>query len=167
MAITRFQSTMKFFLTIAFCVYMCSTLAQSSRIVTLADVIQIIENRSDKIQVINFWATWCGPCVKELPTFEKLNQEKSAEIKVILISMDLDLDPDPSKVYKFIERRHIKSEVLLLNEKDSNTWINQISSDWSGALPATLVINSKSGKRKFIEKPLSEQELDNLINEIK
>jgi len=162
----RLESTMKFFFATSFCLSALFGFSQSTRIVNVQDLINLIDSKSDKIQVINFWATWCGPCVKELPTFEKLNKEKSANIKVTLVSMDLDLDPDPSKVYKFIERKQIKSDVLLLEEKDSNTWINRISNDWSGALPATLLVNSKSGKKKFIEKPLSEKELQNLILEI-
>lgn len=138
--------------------------AQSSKVVKIDDLVNLIEAKSDKIQVINFWATWCGPCVKELPTFEKLNSENK-NVKVTLVSMDLDLDPDPEKVNKFIARKQIKSDVLMLDEIDTNAWIDKISRDWSGALPATLIVNSKTGKRKFIEKPLSESDLQNLILE--
>ncbi len=56
------------------------------------------------VKVVNFWATWCAPCVKEMPLFEKLNQQDKNS-KVILVSMDYDLDPDPAKVKRFIERK--------------------------------------------------------------
>lgn len=125
----------------------------------------IIHAPSDKVKVINFWATWCAPCVKELPLFERLNNERP-DVKVILVSMDLDLDPNPEKVYMFITRKNIKSEVVLLNEPDPNSWINKVEKEWSGALPATIIINPKTGQRKFIEKELHEGDLEKLIDSL-
>ena len=87
-------------------------------------------------------------------------------MKVLLVSLDLDLDPDAEKVYKFIKRRNIQSEVLLLDEPDPNTWINNIAPEWSGALPATIIINPKTGKRKFIGRSLREGELEQYLDEI-
>jgi len=139
---------------------------ETLKIIKLSDLQEIIQSPSEKIRVINFWATWCAPCIKELPYFEKLNQDRSSEVEVILVSMDLDLDQNPDKVYKFVARREIKSKVLLLNESDPNSWINQIDERWSGALPATLIINPKTGQRKFIGKELQEGELDKVIEEL-
>ena len=140
--------------------------AQKAEIIKLDKLQKIIEAKSDKIQVINFWATWCAPCVKELPLFEKLNESGADKVKVTLVSMDLDLDPNPDKVYKFITRKKIQSEVLILDEKDPNSWINKIEKEWSGALPATIIINPKTGKRKFVGKELQEGDLERLITEI-
>jgi hypothetical protein len=80
--------------------------------------------------------------------------------------MDLDLDPNPEKVYKFIARKNIQSEVLLLDEQDPDSWISKVEKNWSGALPATIVINQKTGKRKFIEKELHDGDLERLIQEL-
>lgn len=143
-----------------------SLTAQQGKIVKLDKLLALMETKGDKIQVFNFWATWCAPCVKELPLFEKLNAENHPNIKVNLVSMDLDLDPNPEKVYKFVTRKNIKSEVLLLDEKDPNAYINKIDKQWSGALPATIIINQKTGKRKFIEKELHEGDLEKLIAEV-
>jgi thiol-disulfide isomerase/thioredoxin len=140
--------------------------AQKAEVVRLSELQQIMEAKSEKIQVINFWATWCAPCIKELPLFEKLNAEARPNVKVILVSMDMDLDPNPEKVYKFISRKNIRSEVLLLNEQNANSWINKIEKNWSGALPATIVINQKTGQRKFVEKELHEGDLEKLITEV-
>jgi thiol-disulfide isomerase/thioredoxin len=134
-------------------------------IIKLEDLHQIIEEPSTKIKVINFWATWCAPCIKELPQFEALNRKRD-DVMVILISLDLDLDPDPEKVYKFIERKNLKSQVLLLNEQDPNSWINTIDEQWSGALPATLIINSETGQRKFIGNEIHDGELEKLVDEL-
>jgi thiol-disulfide isomerase/thioredoxin len=138
---------------------------QKAQIVNLHGLQEIINSKSDKIKVINFWATWCAPCVKEMPLIEKLGNDRG-DVEVILVSMDLDLDPNPEKVYKFIERKKLKSKVVLLDEKDPNSFINKIEKEWSGALPATIIINGKTGQRKFVEKQLHEGELEQLIAEV-
>ena len=117
------------------------------------------------VKVINFWATWCAPCVKELPYFEKLNQQDK-DVKVILVSMDYDLDPDPSKVKRFVERKKILSTVVILAEENPNEWIEKIDKNWSGALPSTLVINPNSGKRKFVQGELKDGDLEKFIQEV-
>jgi len=139
--------------------------AKAARIVKLKDLQMVIQAPSEKIKVINFWATWCAPCIKELPLFERLHQTRT-DVEITLVSLDLDLDPNPEKVYKFIARRDIKSEVLLLDENDPNSWIDQIDKQWSGAIPATLIINSKTGQRKFVGRELQSGEIEKMIQEI-
>jgi thiol-disulfide isomerase/thioredoxin len=136
---------------------------QKAEIVKVTTITKMLEEKSDRIQVINFWATWCAPCVKELPFFEKLNAERKEEVSVTLVSMDLELDPNPEKVYKFIARKNIRSNVLLLDQTNPNEWIDKISTEWSGALPATLVVNTKTGKRQFVEGELAEGQLEKAI----
>ena len=136
------------------------------KIIKLADLQSIITTKSDRVQVINFWATWCGPCVRELPLIEKLGQERD-DVRVTLVSLDLDLDENPEKVYKFVERKGLQSEVLILDERDSNSWIDKIDKNWSGSLPATIVINTNTGKRKFVGQELKEGELEKLIESVK
>jgi thiol-disulfide isomerase/thioredoxin len=154
---------MKFIASVCFILFSFSGYTQNAEIVKLTRIEQLLEAHSDKIQVINFWATWCAPCVKELPIFEKLNAEGRPDVKVTLISMDLDLDPDAEKVYKFIARKKIQSDVLLLDEREPDLWINKISEEWSGALPATLIVDSRTGRRKFIERELKDGELEKII----
>lgn len=143
-----------------------SAFAQNAKTIKLADLQSIINKKSDNIQVINFWATWCGPCVKELPLFEKLAAEKRSDVKVSLVSMDLDLDPNPEKVYKFITRKNLQAEVLLLDEQDPDSWISKIEKEWSGSLPATIIINQKTGQRKFFGKEVHEGDLERAIAEL-
>ena len=126
---------------------------------------QKLVSTGKEIKVVNFWATWCAPCIKELPLFEKLNQENKS-VKVLLVSMDYDLDPDPAKVKRFIERKKILSDVVILAEENPNDWIEKIDKSWTGALPSTLVINPNSGKRKFIQGELKEGDLEKLIQEV-
>lgn len=126
---------------------------------------KILQTPSDKIQVINFWATWCAPCVKELPFFEKLQEERPDQIKVTLISLDFE-DNKLDRVNSFVTRKKMKTEVLLLDDLDYDSWIRKVDSAWSGAIPATLVINTRTGRRKFVEKELLEGDLEKLIAEV-
>jgi thiol-disulfide isomerase/thioredoxin len=139
--------------------------SQKAEVVKLDQLQSFIQAKTDHIKVINFWATWCAPCIKELPLFEKLGQDRS-DVHVTLVSMDLDLDPNPEKVHKFVARKKLQSKVLILDAKDPNSYIDQIEKSWSGALPATIIINSKTGQRKFVEKELHEGELEKLIAEV-
>jgi len=136
-----------------------------AEIIKLKQLQEHIQAPTDHIKVINFWATWCAPCVKEMPLFEELNATRT-DVKVTLVSMDLDLDSNPEKVYRFIDRRKIKSQVFILDEQNPNAWIDKIDKTWSGALPATLIINGATGKRKFVERELHEGDLEKLIAEL-
>lgn len=111
--------------------------------------------------VVNFWATWCAPCVKELPHFEKLNLENKS-VKVVLISLDFK-NQFESKLLPFLKNRKINSEVVFLTDKDYNSWLPTVSKDWSGSIPATLII--KNGKKIFAERIFSSyEELNEYVN---
>jgi thiol-disulfide isomerase/thioredoxin len=138
-----------------------SSFAQKAEPIKLEGLQKIIREKSDRVLVINFWATWCAPCIKELPYFEKLNQDNKAQ--VLLVSMDYDLDPNTEKVDRFVVRKKLQSRVLVLTESDPNSWIDKIDKRWSGALPATLVINTKTGNREFVQGELGEGELEKLL----
>lgn len=113
---------------------------------------------NSKTYVVNFWATWCAPCVKELPYFEQLNANFSkSNVEVILVSLDFPKQLD-TKLKPFIKKNALKSEVILLDDADSNTWIPKVDKDWSGSIPATLIYNQN--KRQFYERSFDYQELE-------
>lgn len=121
-----------------------------------------LKQNDDKTYVINFWATWCKPCVEELPYFEKVNQEwKEKNVEVLLVSLDFPKHID-TKVIPFLKKNNISSKVVLLDDPDQNAWIPKIDSSWSGAIPATIIYN-KSGM-KFYEQPFTYEELSQEIN---
>ncbi|MEM9390050.1 MAG: TlpA disulfide reductase family protein [Bacteroidota bacterium] len=123
----------------------------------------LINERKNQVTVINFWATWCGPCIKELPHFEAARKAYGDKLSVNLISLDF-ADQLP-KVHKFMERKGIESNVYLLDEIDYNSWIDRVDKSWSGAIPATLIVDGRTDKRKFVENELTEAELNRLIEE--
>lgn len=120
-----------------------------------------LKMQNDTTYVINFWATWCKPCVAELPNFEKLNiQYKSKKVKVILVSLDMKKQVE-SALIPFIKRKSLQSEVILLNDPDANSWIEKVDSKWSGALPGTMIYNKNT--RQFYEQSFSYEALENEI----
>jgi thiol-disulfide isomerase/thioredoxin len=127
---------------------------------------RLLERKDDKVYVVNFWATWCKPCVEELPHFEQLNDKYAGKnVEVVLVSLDF-----PSRaeelLLSFVEKKNIKSDVLLLDDPKQNTWIPKVDPEWSGAIPATLIFNKD--RKVFYEKSFNfnqlESELLSFIN---
>ena len=111
----------------------------------------------DKTYVINFWATWCAPCVKELPYFEEVNkQSKDNNTEVILVSLDFPSQME-SKLKPYLKKNKIKSRVILLDDSKINTWVPKVSERWDGGIPATLIVNSLN--YNFYPKPFEKEEL--------
>ena len=115
-------------------------------------------NSGDSLIVYNFWATWCKPCIEELPSFEKANSKYAAQnVKVILVNLDFNSKVD--EVTKpFLKTKNIKSIVYHPTDTDPNEWINKIDPTWSGAIPATVMYQNGE-KVYFKEGQVSEQEL--------
>jgi len=123
-----------------------------------------LSKSTDSIYVVNFWATWCAPCIKEFPYFEQLHKEYKAEkLDVLMVSLDFPNQLDKS-LYPFIKNRKTDLNVVLLDDPAQNVWIEKVDSTWSGALPATLVY--KGNSRVFIEGPVDYNDLVNAINKV-
>jgi thiol-disulfide isomerase/thioredoxin len=159
---------LRFFLFILTLILCCSEVpGQAVKVIKFDELAGMLNRQDDTLRVVNFWATWCAPCVKELPHFETVRQAYATKkLKVLLVSMD-DKDVLNSKVRPFVRNRKIRSRVVLLDETDLNTWIDKIAPEWSGALPMTLIVNPKQKFRKFIDKSVKAGELESIINQYK
>ncbi len=121
----------------------------------------LLHKENDTLYIVNFWATWCKPCVEELPYFEKIHTEyKNKKIKVLLVSLDFK-DELESRLIPFIEKRKINSEIILLDESNPNTYIDKVSTNWSGEIPVTYIY--KNQKVFFYEKSFTYDELEAII----
>lgn len=132
-------------------------------LVRVADLEQRFAAGADTTFIVNFWATWCKPCIAELPAFNQLHRRVSDQpIKVLLVSLD---DPEEleSVVVPFLKRKGYQAECVLLDEPDPNVWIDRIDESWSGAIPATLMVDATSGRRQFHETDFTYDELTKAV----
>lgn len=120
-----------------------------------------LNKNDDKTYVVNFWATWCAPCVKELPYFEKIREDyKKQNVQVILVSLDFPSKKE-SNLVPYVKKKSIQSKVLHFDDTNEQFWIGDIAESWSGAIPATLIYNRD--KRQFYEQPFTQEELENEV----
>ena len=143
-----------------FCILLSLHLtAQEVEVVKFSDLQKKILYTDAPLTIFNFWATWCGPCIKELPHFDAL-ESQNKDIKVYLVSIDFQSELE--RVKKFVAKKSLKSDVLFLDEKDPDDYMGKVSNDWSGAIPATLFVTDL-GKTYFHEKAFTKEELEKTI----
>ncbi|MFN4902003.1 MAG: TlpA family protein disulfide reductase [Ignavibacteria bacterium] len=150
-----------------FGIFVFGTAHAQVEIVTLARLEKVMSSSKDTVYVINFWATWCKPCIEELPYFEEAHTfYATSNVRILLVSLDMPSELERTLV-PFIQKKKLQSEIVLLNEPDPNIWIDKIESTWTGSLPATLIFNGSSKKRMFFEKQISKEELFSTIQQMK
>jgi thiol-disulfide isomerase/thioredoxin len=114
------------------------------------------------VVVVNFWATWCKPCIEELPYFENCNNEyKNKGVKIILTNLDFNAQVKTTAL-PFIKKKNIQSAVMHITDTDPNSWINKVDSSWSGAIPATIIFRN-GNKIFFKEGSMTQEELERVI----
>lgn len=120
-----------------------------------------LKKQDDTVYVINFWATWCKPCIDELPDFERINLDyKNKPVKVILVSLDFPTKHE-ELLLPFIKENNLQSQVIHLTEVNANKWINRVSNEWSGAIPATVIYRGES--RFFVEGKMNYEQIKSQI----
>ncbi len=122
----------------------------------------LLNAEDDKIYIVNFWATWCKPCIEELPYFERIYAEqKNNNVELILVSLDM-----PSmwekRLVPFVAKNNLQGKVVILNDPKMNEWIPKVDKDWQGGIPATLIYNSN--QRFFYEGGFTYEELNQELN---
>ena len=131
----------------------------------IKDVVKSYSAKNDTTYVVNFWATFCKPCNEEIPDFIRLAEKyKKQKVKLMLVSLDL-----PSYVAvrlpAFIKKNNYKTNHVWLNETDADIFCPMIDPKWSGAIPATIIVNNKTGFKKFTEDQISPEDFERYLNE--
>ncbi len=129
--------------------------AQDIPVWKITDVKHYIETHKGEVLVINFWATFCKPCVAEIPHFISVtDQYASRGVKLLLVSLDLP-SYYPARIASFAKKHHFNSPIVWLDETNADYFCPAIDKSWSGSIPATLIIHTSSGYRKFFEEELN------------
>jgi len=135
-----------------------SVFSQEIKAVKITDVEKFIAESKTPL-IVNVWATWCGPCLEELPYFQKEVKEHSKDsMQLLLVSLDFK-EAFPKDIKKFVDKKKIRTPVVWLDETDADYFCPRLDPKWSGAIPATLFINNKTGYRKFYEGKISHEGL--------
>ncbi len=122
--------------------------------------VEQLMNKSDSVLVISFWATFCKPCIEEIPYLQNIsNKYKDEKVKLLLVSLDLAAFY-PNKIEAFAEKHNFTSQIVWLNETNADHFCPKIDESWSGAIPATLIINNKTGYKKFVEEQMKPEEFE-------
>jgi thiol-disulfide isomerase/thioredoxin len=146
---------------------LASLQAQKIENIGIPELEKILASPADELHVVNFWATWCPPCVTELPHFEKLSKEYQGKgVRFILISLDFPSQIE-TKLIPFLEKNKITAEVKVMTNLDYNSWIDKVDSGWQGNIPVTLFFNNAKKTRYFHPSEVTEKELRDLITKHK
>ena len=120
----------------------------------------LLYTNNNNIHIVNFWAMWCAPCVKEMPIIQEY-AKNNPNVDVTLVSLDFPKDIE-TKLKPFLKDKGIDLKVVLLDDPDSNTWIDKVNPNWSGSIPFTIIFNNN--KRSFHERDF--ESLEDLKTEI-
>lgn len=156
----------KFLLLLAMATVFGTAFCQQIPKYKITDIESLINTNSGQVLVLNFWATFCKPCVAEIPSFISVcDNFKKNNVKLMLISVDLP-SYYPKKVASFAKKHQFNTNLAWLDETNADYFCPKIDSTWSGSIPATLIINTVSGKRKFVEGEITGEELESEIKKV-
>ena len=107
----------------------------------------LVNQRNGKFLLLNVWATWCVPCREEFPDLIKLaDTSQNTDVEIVGLSADYP-DEVESKIIPFLKKQNVTFKVFVQNFRDEGNFINRLSKNWSGALPATFIFDP-SGKQR-------------------
>lgn len=140
------------------------TLGQKIEYIKVPDLEKILNNQENKLFIVNLWATWCAPCVKELPAFEKVAGEyNQSQVRFIMISLDFPSQIE-SQLKPFLKKNNISLDVSVMMDTDYNSWIDKVDPQWQGNIPSTLFVNNVKKSKYFHSGEITEHELRTIIN---
>jgi peroxiredoxin len=132
----------------------------------ITDVEKYMAAKNGDILVINFWATFCKPCVAEIPSFiSTVEKYKSSQVKLLLVSLDLP-SYYPAKIQLFAKKHDFNTRIVWLAETNADYFCPKIDAKWSGSIPSTLIINTKTGYKKFFEEEMTAVQFETALKDV-
>jgi thiol-disulfide isomerase/thioredoxin len=132
---------------------------QTIRKVKVTEVEEYVKN-SDHPIVLNCWATWCAPCVEEIPYFmETVKKYSDQKVELLLVSLDFATSY-PGKIQDLIKKKKFDATFFWLNETNADYFCPKIDPKWDGTLPSTLFVNPQTGYRQFFGRPMTDRQVE-------
>ena len=114
------------------------------------DIKSIMDANKGKVVLLNFWATWCKPCVKEFPDLVKLqNNYKDKGFVLVFISADMP-EEIKSKVTPFLNQEKVDFTTYYIGSDKPEDIINYVDKDWQGAIPSTYIYDKEGNVKTSI-----------------
>lgn len=107
--------------------------------IDVAGIEELLINTSDKLRLINFWATWCGPCKAEFPELIQINRNYRKR-KFEMITVSLDPPAKSEQVLKFLTKAYASTRNYHFDSDDKYQMIDVVDKDWPGSLPYTIIV---------------------------
>ena len=139
-----------------------SFFAKSQRIPSwkIEDVVDHYSKSTDSVYVVNFWATFCKPCVAEIPYLQSISSKYlNQKVNLLLVSLDLPVFY-PGKIGAFARMNNFTAPIVWLNESDADHFCPMIDKKWTGSIPATVFVNGATGYKRFIESSMTEEQFE-------
>ena len=127
-----------------------------------AGIKELIKNKSDKLRLINVWATWCGPCVMEFPDLVIIDRiYRSRQFEFISINADKLSRKD--NVLKFLQKNEASNKNYIFDSDNNSALVEAVDPEWTGALPYTLIVEQGGKVIYRIQGPVNVTEVRKLI----
>jgi len=153
---------MKTFFVVTFLLFAVFGNSQDIKSIKITDLEKTIEESKTPL-IVNFWATFCVPCLEEIPYFQEITQQhKNENVSIVFVSLDMK-EAYPAKVNEIAKRLKLDYPVVWLNETNADYFCPKIDTSWTGGMPSSLFVNNVTGYHKFFERPLSKDELQKEI----
>lgn len=135
----------------------CRLFSQEIRSFSMVELDSLIKTTTQPL-VVSFWATWCAPCINEIPWIEKAvmaNKDKGVELWLVSLN-----GPGyfPEKLRQFIREKGYTAQFFWLKDQDGNDYGKRIHPRWRGGLPANLFVHQAKGYRKFLERQVTDRQ---------
>jgi thiol-disulfide isomerase/thioredoxin len=129
----------------------------------IEDVVSSYAAKNDTVYVVNFWATFCKPCIAEIPDFIRIVKKyEKQKVKLMLVSLDLP-SYYPARVAAFAKKNNYTADIVWLNETNADHFCPMIDVKWSGSIPSTIIVNNKTGYHKFVEGEMNAEDFEAMI----
>lgn len=155
----------KLSLLVVFSITLFLGFSQEVKTVKIEELKKVYTKSNDTTYVVNFFASWCGPCMMEIPILNKFQEEhKNSKIQLIYVSVD---NPSSTKkLQKVVIKMKMQPPIYLLNESSDFSWLPNIDKRWQGSIPATMIINGNKNVKAFFETPMEKGQLEFYLSKL-